>query len=124
MIDEEGSKSSRLNTTTNCSYFVQSSCLRENAHLFPQVHDFSNIVMKVADGGIRPLSGVDRLVYKKVHLLGYPLAHYAKNATFPRGFKVNRPGLHRIAGHMHLLCVVKRIVHRTSKRRSGTAFTV
>ena len=66
-------------------------------------------VVKVANSRICPFSNryTASIIYQEIYLSWDRLRHYTKDPAFSWCFKIDWPGLHRIAWYMNLLCIVK-----------------
>ena len=73
------------------------------------------IMVNVAVCRVCALSNVSRLVDQVVNLSWDGLSDHTENPTFTVCFKVNGARLHRVAGSMHLVCIIERIMHHSNK---------
>ena len=69
------------------------------------------VMVHVIYGDVCSFTDVTGFINQVVYLPRDRLAHHSKNRTLTRRFKVDWPGLHRVAWYMHLLCEVKGVVH-------------
>ena len=82
------------------------------------------VMVHVAYGGACSFTNITGFINQVVYLPRDRLAHHSKNRTLTRRFKVDWPGLHRVAWYMHLLCEVKGVVHSCQWARFVTLIKV
>ena len=80
------------------------------------------IIMKVGDDGVCPLSTRVGLINQVVHLLTVPFTVDAKKATFSGSFEENWPWLLTVKGKVNLLCKIKRNVTEAAKGWKSLSF--